>query len=65
MNNELFKLYLEEVNRIECDEAQKRFKTANKRFKTHIDIILIIILGACAGIVTFWAIIQEIAMKLR
>jgi hypothetical protein len=65
MNNELFRLYLEEVNRIECDEAQKRFKKANKRFRAHIDIILVIVLVACAGIISFWAIIQEIAMKLR
>lgn len=65
MNNELFKLYLEEVNRIEADETTKRFKRANKRFIRSIDMILIGIIGACIGLMTVWAIAQEVLMKLR
>lgn len=61
MNNELFKLYLEEVNRIDCEEKENRFKRSHNRFIRYIDVILILTFGT----ITLWNVAKEIAMKLR
>lgn len=59
-NNDLFKLYLIEVNTIE--EENKKFST---KHKAKINAILIFIIGLSLGLITLWTVAQEIMMKLR
>ena len=63
MNNELFRLYLEQVNHL--DEDGKRKVKRSRKLIRSIDLILIMILGFSAGIITIWNVVQEIALKLR
>lgn len=66
-HNELFKLYLQECNDLGTKEENKRERIKRKRNKLikKADIILITMIGVSIGIMTLWAIAQEIAIKLR
>lgn len=58
MNNDLFLKYLIEVNTIKGERPKKRSIRS-------IEALLIIILLGSAGLMTIWAIAQEIMVKLR
>lgn len=65
MNNELFKLYLAEVNRLDDTDTKKRFKMAKKRLKIDLMDIVLIIALLCFGLITVWNIALEIITKLH
>jgi nucleoside 2-deoxyribosyltransferase len=66
-NNELFKIYLQECNAFDTNEEQIRERIKRKRSALikKADIILILMIGVSLGIMTLWAIVQEIIIKLH
>lgn len=65
MNNELFKLYLAEVNRLDEESTKKRFKVPKRRFKIDLMDVALIIVLLSFGLITIWNIALEIITKLH
>lgn len=63
----LFLLYLQNCNDTGTTEEQtmERIRRKRRNLTRKADIILISVLGGSIGIMTLWAIVQEVAMKLR
>ena len=62
---ELFSLYLKQVNDLSDGENIKKSRKARKFIIKRADLIVIWMLGIGISLITLWAIIQEIATKLR
>lgn len=58
-NHDLFLLYLKDVNSFD-DEPKKRKVKLSKA-----ELLLAITLAISAGVITLWAVIEEIITKLR
>lgn len=65
MNNELFKIYLDEVNKLEEESEKKRFKKTKNKFKLDIMEVVMIVALLSFGIITLWNIALEIVSKLK